>query len=225
MKLKLGGLLLVMAILAFPGLIFADTLTVSLASVGTASDPNQTNSTGNPTIAIAPNQYWAAALPGSSWVSFGSTGDTSAPGFFVVPNNTSVNFLDSFNLNGAPTGGTLSLMADDSAAVFLNGHQLIAEATTVDNTYSPHCSNFDIGCLSPTTLDLSPYLQTGLNTLEFQVWQRGGSSFGLDYSGSVTDPVATPEPATLLLLSLGLGSLLLGDVLLRRNRSRLSRTA
>lgn len=177
-KYKLSGLLLVVALLALPGLTFADTVTISLTSLGTAVDASQTNITGNPTIAIAPNQNWATALPGSSWVSFGPTGDTSASGFFVVPNNTSVDFYDTFDLPGTPTGGTLSVMADDSAAVFLKGHQLIAEAPTAGNTYSPYCSDFGIGCLSPTTLDLTPYLQTGSNTLDFQVWQRGDPRLG-----------------------------------------------
>ena len=122
--------------------IRADSVTISLASAGTAADSGQSNSDGN-TIAIAPNVTWAAALPGSSWVSFGLTGDPSAPGFFVVPNGTVVSFFDTFTLPGVATGGTLTVMADDSAAVFLNGVSLIAEATSVGNAYNT-CSNFGI---------------------------------------------------------------------------------
>ena len=142
-----------------------------------------------PPIVIAPNTAWASALPGSSWVSFGLTGDTSNPGFFVVPNGTVVSFFDVFNVPGTPTGGTLTVMADDSATVLLNGVVLMAEATSVGNNYAT-CSDFGIGCVRPTVLDLpASLLQTGSNTLEFEVAQRAGSSFGLDYAGSVIDPL------------------------------------
>jgi hypothetical protein len=194
------ALLLVFS-LSLAAKINADT--VPLASSGTAIDSGQSNSSGN-TIAIAPNPGWAAPLAGSSWVSFGLTGDPSTPGFFVVPNGTIVSFLDVFNISGTPTGGTISVMADDSATVILNGVTLMAEGSMTGNTYAT-CSDFGIGCLVPTIINLPmSALQKGSNTLEFDVAQRAGSSFGLDYSGSVSETVSTPEPASALLLGLGL---------------------
>jgi hypothetical protein len=190
----------------------ADTI---VASAGTAADSGQYNSDGA-TIAIAPNSAWATALPGSSWVSFGSTGDTSAPGFFVVPNGTIVDFYDTFTVPGTPTGGTLTVMADDSAAVLLNGVVLMVEATSVGNTYGT-CSDFGIGCVHPTILDLpASLLVTGSNTLEFEVAQRDGSSFGLDYAGTVTDPLPVTEPPSGILLAIGLLMLPFIPVLHRR---------
>ena len=180
----------------------ADSI-VSLASVGTAADSGQSNSNGA-TIAIAPNAAWANALPGSAWVSFGSTGDTSAAGFVATPNGTIVSFFDVFNIPATATGGSLTVMADDSATVLLNGVSLMSEATSTGNTYGT-CSDFGIGCVLPTTINLPASLfHSGLNTLEFQVAQRAGYSFGLDYSGSVIDPVTIPEPGSGLLLGLGL---------------------
>jgi hypothetical protein len=100
------------ALLLFP-LLFAARMnagTIQLDSLGTAADAGQYNSNGN-TIAIPPNSLWAAALPSSSWVSFGKTGATSTPGFFVVPNGTVVSFFDVFNLSGIPSGGKITVMA------------------------------------------------------------------------------------------------------------------
>src|SRR5271167_3918431 len=153
--------LLLLLSLSLAAKINADT--VPLASSGTAIDSGQSNSSGN-TIAVAPNPAWAAPLSGSSWVSFGLTGDPSTPGFFVVPNGTIVSFLDVFNISGTPTGGTISVMADDSATVILNGVTLMAEGSMAGNTYAT-CSDFGIGCLVPTIINLpTSALQTGSNT-------------------------------------------------------------
>jgi hypothetical protein len=177
---------------------------ITLASVGTATDAGQTNSNGA-TVAISANSLWAAALPGSSWVSFGPTGSSAAPGFFVVPNGTVVSFFDAFNVPGTPTGGSISVMADDSAAVFLNGVLLQSEAASSGNTYAT-CSDFGIGCLVSMTVNLpASDLKAGSNTLEFRVAQRDAGSFGLDYAGSVTDPASSvPEPGLALLMMVGL---------------------
>jgi hypothetical protein len=147
-------------------------------------------------------------------VSFGSTGDTLASGFVAIPNGTVVSFFQVINLPGTATGGSLTVMADDSAAVLLNGVSLTSEAGSIGNIYTT-CSDFGIGCVLPTTINLSaPLFHSGANTLEFQVAQRGGSSFGLDYSGSVSDVVDTAEPASGLML--GLGLLVLSPVVYRR---------
>jgi hypothetical protein len=93
-------------------------------------------------------------------------------------------------------------MADDSATVLLNGVALISETMT-NNTYRI-CSDFGVGCLQPTILDLPVSLiNSGSNTLEFEVAQRNGSSFGLDFLATIVDPVTTPEASTgaMLLLS------------------------
>jgi hypothetical protein len=195
----------------------ADSI-VSLASLGTSADSGESNSMGA-TIAISPNTSWATALTGSSWVSFANTGNTSAPGFVTVPNGTVVSFLDTFNIGGTPTGGTITVMADDSAAVLLNGVSLMSEASSTGNTYAT-CSNFGVGCVSPTTITIpASVLKTGSNTLEFDVAQRAGYSFGLDYIASITDPSSVPEPGSGLLV--GLGLLALSVVGLRRKAGQI----
>ena len=190
----------------------ADTIT--FASTGTSADAGQTNSMGA-TVTVTPDSAWLSALPGSSWVSFAATSDSSA-GFVAVPNGTVVNFFDTFNLPGTPTSGSITVMADDSAAVLLNGVLLMGEANAAGNTYAT-CSNSGIGCLSPITINLpTTALKTGANTLEFEVAQRNGYSFGLDYLGSVVDPAIASEPAAGLML--GLGLLALSAIALRRRR-------
>jgi hypothetical protein len=61
---------------------------------------------------------------------------------------------------------------------------------------------------------LSPYLVDGTNILSFGVLQLNGSSFGLDFAGSVTDNTATPEPAPLAVIGGGLVAL----AILRRRK-------
>jgi hypothetical protein len=159
---------------------------------------------------IIGNAAWAAPLPGSSWVSFTTTGNTSNSNFYTVPNGTAVTFAESFYLNGPITSAFLDVLADDTTSVVLNGTSLYFAA--LGGSY-PTCSSSPIGCLTSTegtfnTAQLLPYLNAnGMNTIDFTVYQEAGSSFGVDYAGSIT--TATPEPGSLVLLGAGLVGLAL----------------
>jgi len=179
----------------------ADEATLSSSAANTT---NNSVTLGIPmagaTENITPNSAWATALPGSNWVSFADTGIPN----YVVPNGTAVTFSQAFSLNdfaGYETGA-ISVLADDTTNVAINGTEIYA--ANLGGSY-PTCSSQPIGCLTSTeaTIDLTPYaslFQTGANTISFTVYQENLVSYGLDYAGMVS----TPEPGTLALLGSGL---------------------
>ncbi len=190
-------------------LFFLAAFALRATTIYLASDElTTTNSSGHATVdlagALRPNSAWAAPLAGSRWISYGPTGDHDDPGYFTVPNGNVVVFITQFILAGPITGGNLTVLADDSTSVILNGHLLIAAFTHPGS----RCSDVPAGCLVSTEAkftfaDLSPYLVDGVNSFSFGVAQVNGSSFGLDFSGKVID-APTPEPATLASLACGL---------------------
>jgi PEP-CTERM motif len=212
----LKRILLVAAMIIVSGAFvsaYADSQQLASSTSTTNNSVAQGITNAGATVDITPNPAWASALPGSSWISFTNTGNPSSAGYYTAPNGTSVTFTQTFTLDGTVTGATLNVLADDTTSVILNGHTIYA--ANLNGSY-PTCSSQPIGCLTNTegvfTLtNLAPYLNdNGVNTLQFVVTQEAGSSYGLDYSGSIT----TPEPSSLGLLAGGL----IGIALVGRKR-------
>jgi len=131
-----------MNVFSFPrkALFFCALSTLAASGFGAtlsfnSSAAETTNNTNSPTLNIDLNPAWSAALNGSSWVSNTQSGNPSDPGYVSPANGTDVVFADTFTINGTPTSGSVPVMADDTAAVFLNGVNLMPFATTVNNTY------------------------------------------------------------------------------------------
>jgi hypothetical protein len=103
----------------------------------------------------------------------------------------------------------LSVWADDTASVFLDGAE-IAHGSFTQNV----CAAEPIGCVPGLEGKINLALAAGDHTLEFQVFQVGssGSPFGLMFTGAATwggginpnNPNPTPEPGTLALGGLAL---------------------
>lgn len=186
----------------------ATAATIPVASQGTLADGGEMNSRGW-TLAITPHPAWSPALPGSSWVSYGNTGDPTPAGYFVVPNDSTTAFWQALQLGPGEWSGIITFMADDTASFAINNHLLIPEAIRSGNHYTT-CSDYPPGCLVATAYTVvipTGLLHEGSNVLTWVAAQRDGSSFGLDYAGFVTDgvsrDVATPEPGTWWLVIAG----------------------
>ena len=102
---------------------------------------------------------------------------------------------------GIGIAGSIRVWADDTAVVRLDGVVVFSANPNLE----ARCAAGPIGCTQAnggTIFFSAPGLT---HRLEFEVYQRGGWTFGLMYSGQV-DVIAIPEPATVAITGIGLAA-------------------
>ena len=150
----------------------------------------------SPTYDIGTGGVWSNPLSSSSWVSFNPN---TYPGGSVVASNGTYYYYTTFSDNTADTStGTVTVMADDTTSIYLNGALITAAAAA---TPAANCTQGQPNCKVPVTYTLSGFVN-GTNVLYFGVDQDFGSATGLDFVGTV-NTATTPEPSSLMLLGTG----------------------
>lgn len=230
-KLSILGAVLVFA----APFAFADTIQMGSFATGASAPSGDVNTAMNyagysatsstpaagtgTSYTLTPGTVWGAAVPNSTWVGYaansGPGGTNPALGYYT--------FTTAFSALGGSNvyAGTLSLLADDTAEVFLNGSLLVSFGALGADT---HCASGMPSCTTADNVALSGlHLNSGseANTLTFVVQQAGNEAPGTDPSGMVFDAnlasASAPEPSTLLLLGTAMfgGA---GAILMRRKR-------
>lgn len=142
-----------------------------------------------------PTGVWTSPVGASSWVAQ-NPGDCPQCG--NVEANGTYNFFTSFNNTTGSNTGTITVLADDTTSVILNGVTLVSAAAPTTNG---KCTIGTPNCVTTATYSLTG-LVSGTNTLQFGVQQIFSSAEGLDFSGTIGSTV--PEPSSLMLLGTGL---------------------
>ena len=194
--LVFGGIVTVHASPILLGSFGGSAVNPGVDNSATTYDPldSTMNSGSNSTFNVSAGSVWHAPTGNSSYVSFNSA--TGPASNLIAPSGTYVyNTTFTVSPNDVNAVGSLTVLADDTVSVFLNNSLILQSAGPMSsaNSYA-HCSNVGPNCVTPLTFSFTG-LAEGLNELTFDVEQVNGGSEGLDFSGSIPDAAADPDPA------------------------------
>jgi hypothetical protein len=179
-----------------------------------ATSTTPSTGTGN-TFTLSPASTWGAAVPNSTWVGEAAS---AGPGGSVAPAVGYYTFTTTFTaLSSGAYSGMLSLMADNTAEVLLNGTVLVPFGNLGSDS---HCADGTLSCTMADNVKLSGLNLIGganANTLTFVVQQATGGAqnpSGLDFDATLSGG-SVPEPSTFALMALGMAAIG-GAALLRK---------
>lgn len=220
----------------FKGAAFAAMLTLSAgfasATPLVSGDGSETCSLGAPlgggactVVTVDAHPLWHTDAT-AQWISYGDTGYAGA---LLAPPSGTTPLFSVFEAISVAVESVLALSvwADDTAGVFLNGQQLVPASGSAPNFTQNTCAKGSLGCQPNEAGVFNMTLAPGAYTLAFEVYQVGtgqttaANPFGLLYTGEIQptngsvgggDPntAAVPVPASVLLLAgalVGLGTL------------------
>jgi hypothetical protein len=121
----------------------------------------------------------------------------------VIDPNAFYYYQTSFNATGGSYSGSISVLADDTAEILIDGHVVVPFGTVGGDS---HCADGTPNCITLDTINLSNLsLWAGANTLTIIDAQTGLSSAGVDFAANLKEnTAATPEPSSLMLMGSGL---------------------
>jgi len=158
-----------------------------------------TGASSSTTYVVTNPGSWHSAISGTSWVSNSALSGQGCSGSQCDANDLFYYYDTTFTATGGTYKGTISVMADDTAEVLLNGVVIMSFGSIGSDSY---CATGQPNCVSAYTIDLTGIsLLAGENTLTIIDAQTGYSGAGVDAAASL---VKTPEPSSMLLIGTGL---------------------